>query len=224
MAKNFPLPINGLTSYHIKLLAAATMVVDHIGVVFYPEANWFRMVGRISFPLFVWLLVQGEQYTRNVGRYSLRLAVLGLVSQPFYQLALNVERPNILFQLLISLICLRLTRHFPTFAVAIWLLGAGLAELLEISYGSYGIALVVMTRYFRRDLRWWLVWTGVHLGWAWLAGPFQLPVIGVPLVFWLTNGQRGEQARWFYGFYPGHLALLWLAEEFLLSTQVLAAR
>ena len=67
----------GLTNYHLKLLAAATMVIDHVGVVFYPDNDWLRIVGRISFPLFVWLLVQGETHTRNVWQYGLRLAGAG---------------------------------------------------------------------------------------------------------------------------------------------------
>lgn len=212
---------NGLTSYHLKLIAAATMVVDHIGVVFYPDATWFRIIGRFSFPLFVWLLVQGETHTKDVWRYGLRLAALGIISQPLYQLVLGAERPNILFQLLLGLVCLRLSHELPKFTLAIWLIGAGLAELLSVSYGSYGIALTVMIRYFRRDYGWWLVWAGFHFIWAWSAGPFQLPVIAVPLLFWLANGQRGLKARWFYGFYPGHLALLWLA-EYLVSKGWLA--
>jgi hypothetical protein len=212
MSRPVSLPFHGLTSYHLKLLAAATMVVDHIGVVFYPDEIWFRIVGRISFPLFVWLLVQGEAHTKDVWQYGLRLAALGLVSQPFYQLVLGADRPNILFQLLLGLVCLRLARNFPAFALASWLVGAGLAAVMNVSYDIYGIALVVMTRYFQPTLRWWLVWAGFHLIWAWSAGPFQLPVIVVPVLFWLANGQRGPRARWFYGFYPGHLALLWLAQ------------
>ena len=113
----------GLTNYHLKLLAAATMVIDHVGVVFYPDNDWLRIVGRISFPLFVWLLVQGETHTRNVWQYGLRLAALGVLSQPLYQIVLDANRPNILFQLLLGLVCLRLTRRFSTFALPIWILG-----------------------------------------------------------------------------------------------------
>ena len=216
MAKNEALPFGGLTSYHLKLVAAVTMVIDHVGVVFYPEDNWFRIVGRISFPLFVWLLVQGEAHTRDIWRYGLRLAALGLVSQPLYQIVLEVNRPNILFQLLLGLVCLRLTRNYSQFTLPIWLLGASVALLTNVSYGAYGIALIAMTRYFQPTLSWWLVWTGFHLIWAWSAGPFQLPAILVPAFFWLANEQRGPKARWFYGFYPGHLALLWIAQRLLL--------
>ncbi|MGB5975230.1 MAG: TraX family protein [Nodosilinea sp.] len=202
-----------LTNYHLKLLAAATMLIDHVGVVFFPDAMGFRIVGRISFPLFVWLLVQGEAHTRDIWRYGLRLAVLGVVSQPIYQATFDVTRPNILFLLLLGLVCLRLARHFSKLQLLVWLGGIGLAELLDLSYGSYGIGLVVLIRYFRRSVPWLLTWVGFHLIWARLFGLFQLSAIAVALIFWLANGDRGRQGRWFYSFYPGHMALLWLVQR-----------
>lgn len=203
----------GLSSYPIKLLAAVTMLIDHIGVVFFPDAIGFRIIGRISFPLFIWLLVQGEAHTRDAGLYGLRLAVLGVVSQPIYQLVFSTTRLNILFELLVGLVCLRLARQFPRLQMLTWLVGAGLTELLAVGYGSYGIGLIFLTRYFRPSMPWGLAWVGFHLIWARLFGLFQLPAIAVPLIFWLANGKRGPKARWFYGFYPGHLALLWLIQR-----------
>ena len=199
-----------LTNYAIKLLAATTMLIDHIGVVFFPDAIAFRIVGRLSFPLFIWLLVQGEAHTRDVWRYGLRLAVLGAVTQPIYQLTFDTATPNILFELLLGLVCLRLARNFPRFEIPIWLGAAGLSVGLDLGYGSYGIGLMILTSYFRRDWWWALLWVGFHLIWAWMEGPFQLPAIAVLLIFWFANGDRGAKARWFYAFYPAHLALLWL--------------
>lgn len=200
----------GLTSYHIKVLAAVTMLVDHIGAVFFPDAIAFRIVGRLSFPLFVWLLVQGEAHTRDVGRYGLRLAVLGVVTQPIYQATFITTELNILFQLLVGLVCLRFARSFPKLQLPVWLAAAVLTELGNVGYGGYGIGLIVLTRYFRPNLPWALAWVGLHLVEAWMYGPFQLPALVVPLLFWLANGERGPKARWFYAFYPGHLVLLWL--------------
>ena len=199
-----------LTNYAIKLLAAATMLIDHIGVVFFPDAIAWRIVGRLSFPLFVWLLVQGEAHTRDIWRYGLRLAVLGAVSQPIYQLTFGTARPNILFELLLGLVCLRLARNFPRFEILIWLGAVGLSVGLGLGYGSYGLGLMILTRYFRRDWWWALLWVGFHWLWAWVEGPFQLPAIAVLLIFWFAGGDRGPKARWFYVFYPAHLALLWL--------------
>lgn len=202
--------MTGLSSYHLKLIAALTMLVDHIGVVFYPDLDWLRVIGRVSFPLFIWLLVQGEAHTKDIWRYGLRLGLLGLISQPIYQLTFDTARPNILFQLLVGLICLRVSRQQPVLMLPVWMLAAFVTEALNISYGSYGIILMLLIRYFRPSLRWWLIWIGFHLIWAGYAGAFQLPVIVVPLLFVAFNGQRGPRAHWFYGFYPGHLALLTL--------------
>jgi hypothetical protein len=200
--------MDGLSNYHLKWMAAISMLVDHVGLVFFPEQPWLRTIGRLSFPLFVWLLVQGESHTRHVGRYGLRLVVLAVISQPVYQLAFQFQRLNVVFLLLIGLVCLRLVRRYPAFQVPIWLLGAALSDLLKASYGSYGIALVVLVYYFHPHWRWWLVWVGFHLIWVGAEGTFQLPAVVAAIFFGLANGQRGPKAGWFYGFYPGHLALL----------------
>ncbi len=200
--------MTGLNSHHLKLIAAASMFIDHIGVVLYPESDWLRMVGRISFPLFAWLLIQGEAHTRNIWRYGLRLAVLGLVSQPLYQIAFDVTTPNILFHLLVGLICLRMTRLRPKWAWLAWIAGALITEVLGISYGSYGIALILLLRYFRNRPPWWIAWISLHLASIALFGTFQMPVLPVPLLLMAYNQQRGAKARWFYAFYPAHLLLL----------------
>jgi hypothetical protein len=211
--------MDGLSNYHLKWIAAVSMLVDHTGLIFFPEQTWLRAIGRLSFPLFVWLLVQGESHTRHVGRYGLRLAVLAVISQPVYQLAFQVQRLNVVFLLLIGLVCLRLVRQYPAFSVPIWLLGAVISELLQASYGSYGIALVILVYYFRPDWQWWLVWVGFHLIWVGMEGTFQLPAVMAAIFFGLANGRRGPRAGWFYGFYPGHLALLvavrWLITHYV---------
>ena len=202
-----------LTSYHLKLVAALTMLLDHIGVILYPEVGWLRIVGRISFPLFVWLLIQGEAHTKDVWRYGIRLGLLGLISQPIYQFAFETSQLNVLFHLLIGLACLRVTRVHSELSVLVWIVAALVTEVLDISYGSYGIALVVLFRYYQNNRRWWLVWIGANLIAIIPFGGFQLPAVGVPLLFLLFNGQRGPSIRWFYGFYPGHIALLALLHQ-----------
>lgn len=208
-------PLGGLTNFHLKVLAALTMLIDHIGVVFYPETDWLRAVGRLSFPLFVWLLVQGEAHTRDVWRYGLRLGALGLISQPIYRWAFGATDLNILFQLLVGLVCLRWARQQPRLNPLIWLAGIAVTELLNINYGGYGMGLTLLLRYFRVSVEWLLAWVGANLAWTWLMGPFQLPAGVTPLLLTWANGRRGPQARWFYAFYPGHLALLGLLDRLI---------
>ena len=176
-----------LNNYQIKILAALFMVCDHVGAVFFPNIGLFRDIGRLSFPLFAWLLTQGERYTRNFKQYLLRLVFLGLISQPLYLLALSgtklntlftvflglINQPlyllalsgtrlNILFTLFLGLITLRLSRQFAQFQYLIWGLGIVAAELLQVEYGAYGIAAICWVSAFRPNLVWCAVWIGIQ--------------------------------------------------------------
>ena len=71
-----------------------------------------------------------------------------------------------------------------------------------------------MTRYFQPGLIWWAGWAGVTFTLGCGRRTFSAsgnwgsdPVLACPTV------KRGAKARWFYGFYPGHLALLWVAQQ-----------
>lgn len=210
----------GLTNYHIKLLAALLMVVDHVGAVLLPEVTALRVVGRLSFPLFAWLLAQGEAHTRDVQRYGLRLLVWGIVSQPIFWLTFQNTNGNILFTLLIGLVCLRLARLAPDYQPVTWIVGGTLAELARVDYGAYGIGAIALLAHFQPRPLWWLVWGALHaLAIVGLPGygTFQLPAIAAPLIVQAANHQPGAKARWFYLFYPGHLLVLYLIRLWLQS-------
>lgn len=202
-----------MTNSSIKLLAALLMVVDHIGAILYPNFFLLRVLGRFSFPLFGWLLVQGEKHTTNFRRYVLRLLWLGILSQPIYMLAFEVQRPNILFTLVTGLLCLHLGRTFPRWQLFIWIAAGVLAAATDMEYGSYGIAVIALIGWFEPSWMWWMGWLLLHLI-TWLVfpsiGQLQTPVMLAPLLFSLANYQQGAKARWFYLFYPLHLLVLFL--------------
>lgn len=80
-----------LTGSHLKLIALATMLVDHIGAVLFPQIALLRIIGRVSFPLYAFLAAEGCRYSRDRGRYALRLGLFALVSEIPYDLALHPE-------------------------------------------------------------------------------------------------------------------------------------
>ena len=68
----------------IKLIAAVCMLVDHIGYIFFPEQLIWRLIGRISMPLFAYSIARGYEYSRQkntIPRYVKKLAAFAAVSQ-----------------------------------------------------------------------------------------------------------------------------------------------
>jgi len=77
----------------LKLIAIISMLIDHIGAALFPQYRVLRIIGRIAFPIFAYSLTVGSIYTSNMGKYLLRVAILALISQPIYVIALNHVSP-----------------------------------------------------------------------------------------------------------------------------------
>ena len=87
-----------LTGYHLKLIALITMFIDHITVVLVPSGTVYlvlRGIGRISFPIYVFLIAEGCRYTSDRFKYAMRLGLFALISEIPYDMALY---PKILEQ------------------------------------------------------------------------------------------------------------------------------
>ena len=93
------LPAGNLATGALKVIALAFMFIDHSGKVLFHNMEEMRVLGRIAFPIYVWCMIVGFQRTRSVPKYLLRLAVVGLISQPLYYLALDFQgQPGVLLQ------------------------------------------------------------------------------------------------------------------------------
>jgi len=73
----------------LKLIAMIAMLMDHLGAVVFPQYRWMRIIGRLAFPIYAYCLVAGCIFTKDILRYIERIALLFLVSQPLYAVALN---------------------------------------------------------------------------------------------------------------------------------------
>jgi hypothetical protein len=70
--------------FWIKLIAAASMLVDHMGMILFPDVLWMRIVGRLALPLYALCIAEGFRHTRNRLAYFLRIFVLGAICQVAY--------------------------------------------------------------------------------------------------------------------------------------------
>ena len=83
-----------MSAFVLKLIAVVSMLIDHAayslflaGVFTGRGYVYMRAVGRIAFPIFAYMIVNGFEKTHDVRRYFSRLALFAVISQPVYRLA-----------------------------------------------------------------------------------------------------------------------------------------
>lgn len=75
-----------LTGFHLKLIALVTMIVDHVGAVF-PTPDALRVIGRLAFPIYAFLIAEGCRHTRNRQHYLMRLGLFAMISEVLFDWA-----------------------------------------------------------------------------------------------------------------------------------------
>lgn len=206
----------------LKWLAVFTMTIDHVGAALYPDYLLFRYIGRLSFPLFAYLLILGLENTRNVRNYFIRLFLFAWISQiPFY-LAFGIqpwEHLNIFFTLSIGLVFIYYYEK-KKFLFFIPLLASA---VLPFDYGIYGISTIGCFYFLRRN-RELGVFLFLLLNLLFLLSlSFQFLSLGaLPLILLHNDGRisfkrvgmKSNYPLWkkysFYLYYPLHLLLLYL--------------
>ena len=211
-----------LKSYQLKCIAIITMLIDHIGAVLFPENLVLRYIGRISFPIFCFLLAEGFYHTKNVKKYMMRLAVFAVLSEIPYDLAfrntyIEFTRQNVFFTLLIGVVMMYaiVRTNNVTVKVIYLLLAMWAAQAVASDYGYKGILLIAVYHFFRENLpakvllgaSWNFIWNAFIQGYGALAS---LPIM-------LYNGKKGKSMKYiFYVFYPVHLLILYFVSVILI--------
>ncbi len=223
-----------MNSFYLKLIAIITMLIDHTAAVLIPSDTmlWLvmRCIGRLSFPIFVFLLVEGFYHTRDVQKYMLRMGAFALISEipfdlAFYGKTLEFSHQNIFFTLFMGLLCLVLIKEAEKryqknlFAINVWnaviTLGISLAAIvLRTDYNFAGILLIVAFYLFRGSRL--MCTLTLLLVSAFLIGGIQVVAVLAIVPIFFYNGQRGKSIKYvFYIFYPVHLLLLALLNIYL---------
>ena len=225
----------------LKTIACITMLVDHIGAscieagLLLPELErgevsggaWdqlslfqldrvLRFTGRLAFPIFCFLLVEGFLHTHDFKKYALRMLGFALISEwPFdwaFFSGVYWGHQNVYFTLLLGLLAMKALDTYQTpegMPALKGILGAATcflaAALLHCDYDVLGLALILALYMTRKDKRAQCIAGAV----------FSLFEPVAPLAFglvWFYSGERGGSSKleqWaFYWFYPAHIFVL----------------
>ena len=220
-----------LSNFDLKLIAIITMTIDHIGVVFgTPFYNLLRAVGRLSFPIFAFLLTEGYVHTKSFSKYFLRLLVLALISEVIYDYVffdsfIYIGANNIFFTLALGLLTLFLLdkskglikRYFKdkvdlfiilpiTYLLIIVIMGL-MGEFLNFSYGMLGLLVISFFYLFKDNFA--LVVISVSLSTLILGEGMQYFSLFSLILIYFYNKKLGKNCKLlFYLYYPLHILVL----------------
>jgi hypothetical protein len=141
-----------MTGFAIKLIATFSMLVDHIGNAF-GLPFFMRLIGRVAFPLFAFLVAESCTHTKSINKYLRNLAIFAIISHvPFAMMlgipVLSLRYTNIFFTLFLGTACcachkkitsLTKNKIFPVIpAIPLVIMG----YVLRTDYGWFGVALI----------------------------------------------------------------------------------
>jgi len=200
---------------YLKYIAVASMLIDHIGVVFFPHLIIFRVIGRLAMPIFAGELALGYDRTHDFGAYLRRLFILAVVSQLPFGLAYETSFLNIVFSLCCALVFLRLTDKGNNLAAVFFL---AVIFFLPLDSGWVTMLWAYVFRRFGNSNKWaaFLAASFFGLTFAFFSGffVFAFSFLGVACFLFLpkANLPLSLHRHFFYWFYPLHFLLLYLVK------------
>lgn len=213
--------VRNLSPDYIRELLSA----GYVGYVYVAYLAMRQLIGRIAFPLYCFLLVEGFQRTGSRKKYALRLFLFALISEvpfdlAFYGKVFDWNHANIFFTLFLAFLMLYFWEMVKERVGNPWLLwGINLliflaaalsAEWISCDYGAKGIIAIALLYVFRKRRKEQLIAGCVAFAWE----------ITAPLAFIFAafyNGKKGLKLKYFfYLFYPAHLLVLYLMKILML--------
>ena len=225
-----------LSSNILKIVACISMMLDHIGLIFFPRYTIFRILGRIAFPIFTFMIAEGCYYTKNKLKRLLVMSSSALIMQIGLYIFTGMTYFNIFVHFTLSIIVIYLidfieekikTKQIIFSIVAIictillltylyWF-----SETFNYLYGNYGIFAIIMPVTFYLIKKYLpkinhivcvpVICIFMYIMLLKIKFPYQLYGMMSCIFIILYNGKKGKLnlKYLFYIFYPLHFIILY---------------
>ncbi len=223
-----------LTGNQLKIIAAIAMVIDHTGSYLFPKMTTLRIIGRLAYPIFAFMIAEGFTYTSNRKKYLLRMVVMAVFLQTAYTLVTGTAFQCIFVTFSLSIVLCILadnamkrenTLHWILFGLAmvgVCFYTTRLPDIFKgtgfsVDYGFFGVMLPVAVFMAKTKLAKLIIFTVMLCLLSAVYGYIQsFALVTVPLIA-LYNGKRGRlrMKNFFYIFYPAHMATIYLIQLFV---------
>jgi len=193
----------------LKIIGVITMVIDHVGVILYPDVIFLRIIGRLAFPIFAYYLTQGYIHTSNFKKYALRLFIFAALTQAPYFIVTQLKTLNILFTLLFGLLAIHAyeKRKYPLLGLIV-----SLSVIVPIDYSVYGVLTALAFYLFQKKELVLRAQAAVNILGYFLLSPLQVfAFFGSALALYYPKSLPKIQINkyFFYFFYPVHLIIIY---------------
>ncbi len=197
----------------LKVIGLVSMTFDHIGMLLFPHIFWFRVIGRIAFPIFAYHISIGVKNTKNIVKYAFRILIFACLTQPIFKLVVG-SGLNIMFDLFIGIVVLGLLKRNRkwdwVFAAVVSLVWA----ILNQGYGWYGTGCMIAFYYMDEDVKLAsLVFIAISVVAALFSPNYVqgFAVLALPFILFKTKVRVEVPKYFFYAYYPVHLLAIHFA-------------
>lgn len=208
-----------MNGFWLKMIAIICMTIDHVGFILFPDLLWLRAIGRLAFPIFAFLVVEGFVHTRSFKKYFFTMFGFAFVCQ-VPGLIISHFPVNIFFTLSIGLLAMRVLNYERinvVFQYSIVIFLIFFAEFINADYGSYGVVLILMFYFVKKYSIATPHIVPFYVLVSLMSNLFQMISIFALVPIYFYNGERGFSNKYikygFYLYYPIHLTLLQLIYE-----------
>lgn len=225
---------NLFSGNQLKIIALIAMTIDHIGFLLLPQYPVLRIIGRLSFPIFAYMIAEGCRYTKNRTKYLLVLSALGIAFQIVYFVADRslFQGVFVSFSLGVGLVYTidnavkRKNTISILLAVAVLLFIGFVCLVLpkilshtdfRIDYGIFGVLLPSFVYFWPNKIGKMISVTAATVGICLMMGGIQWWSLLAIVLLAMYSGERGKHKlkNLFYIYYPSHLVVIYVIDMLL---------